>query len=270
MPSTEATILILLAMAAYAMAAVLNLVTVRMKNQTPGALTISAMACGTALSLAVVVLRVARGHLPAVSGFDTFSVLALLTGAMAAYLWAVNALGRVGLVLMPIATAWAAMAVLLSGSAYHGFAHDAWTVIHVVLAASSALAFAAAAVGGSQYLRKYAQLRSKDPRMFTGPATSLERIGRFLRRSLPIAFALVSATCITGLVNALVDHQTYFSNWVTHPKVLAAGISWLFYAVALHAVYARHFRARVAAILSIAGFFLLFGVLLGAMLMPIR
>jgi ABC-type uncharacterized transport system permease subunit len=268
MPSTEEVLLILLAMMAYAMSAVLNWITGRGKDQAPTRLSMAALAGGTALCLGAVVLRMAHGHMPAASGFDTFALMALLTGAMAAYLRAVDALGRAGLVVMPVAAVWAGLAVALSGPAYRDFAHNTWTVLHVALASSSALAFAAAAVGGWRYLRKYAQLRSKDPRMFEGSAVSLERLGRFLRKALPVAFALVTATVVTGLLDALRMHG-YFRNWVTHPKMLTAGITWLIYSIALHAAYARRFRARVAAILSIVGFVLLVAVLLASMLIAI-
>jgi len=269
-PSTQAILLILLAMMAYAMSAVLNWITGRGKDQTPTRLTMATLAAGIALCLGAVVLRMAGGHMPAVSGFDTFALLALLTGAAAAYLRAVDALGRGGLVLMPVATVWAGLAVVLSGPAYRDFAHDTWTVLHVALAAAAALALAASAVGGWRYLRKYAQLRRKDPRMFEGAAVSLEQLGRFLRRVLPAAFALVTATVITGFFDALQPRlHGFFHNWVTHPKMLAAGITWLIYSIALHAACARRFRARVAAILSIVGFVLLVAVLLASMLIHI-
>jgi len=269
-PSTQDILLILLAMMAYAMSAVLNWITGRQRDQAPTRLTMAALAAGTALCLGVVVLRVAQGHMPAASGFDTFSLMALLTGAMAAYLWAVNALGRAGLVVMPVAAVWAGLAVALSGPAYRDFARDTWTVLHVTLAAASALAMAASAVGGWRYLRKYAQLRGKDPRMFDGSAVSLEHLGRFLRGALPVAFALVTATVTTGFFDALQPRlHGFFHNWVTHPKMFAAGITWLVYSIALHAAYARRFRARGAAILSIVGFVLLVSVLLASMLLPI-
>ena len=269
-PSTQAILLILLAMMAYAMSAVLNWMSGRRKDQAPNRLTMATLAGAAALCLGVVVLRMAHGHMPAASGFDTFAMMALLTGAMAVYLRAVDALGRAGLVLMPVAAVWAGLAVALSGPAYHDFARDTWTVLHVMLASAATLAFAASAVGGGRYLRKYAQLRSKDPRMFEGSAVSLEHLGRFLRRALPIAFALVTATVVTGFFDALQPRlRDFFHNWKTHPKMLTAGITWLIYSIALHAAYARRFRARLAAILSIVGVVLLVAVLLASMLIPI-
>jgi ABC-type uncharacterized transport system permease subunit len=168
-----------------------------------------------------------------------------------------------------IAAGWSALAVAMGGSAYHAFARDVWAVAHIVAAGSSAVAFAAAAVGGWMYLRKHKQLRTRDPRMFSFPLPSLERLDRFVRQVLPVAFVLVTATIVTGLVGALQpEHHGYFRNWLTHPKVLLAGVTWLLYSAALAAAHARRFRAQVAAVLAIVGFFLLAGVLAATALLP--
>ncbi len=269
MPATQAKLLIILAMTAYGTAAMLAWIAHLRKDRRATRSMTLALVAGAALCLAVVVLRLARGHAPAASGFDTFALLALLAGASAVYLRAVDALGRAELALLPLATVWAGLAVGLSGPAYRDFARDTWTVVHVILSASASLAFAAASVGAWLYLRKYRQLRRKDPRMFDSPAPPLESLGRFLRRMLPVAFALVTATLVTGLAGAF-RRDTYFHNWATHPKMLTSVIVWVVYSVALHAAYARRFRARLAAMLSIVGFILLLAVLLASMLLPMR
>jgi ABC-type uncharacterized transport system permease subunit len=269
MPSAEAKLLIALALAAYAAASLLAVLGRRPRREALGPAAGLALACGIGLCLGALVLRMAGGHMPAASGFDTFTTLALLTGSAAAYFRAVGALPRAALVLGPIATGWSVLAVALSGAAYHDFACDLWAAAHVTLAASAAVAFAAAAVGGWFYLRKHAQLRRKDPRLFQLPLPPLERLDRFLRHALPVAFVLVTATIVTGLVGALrPQHEGYFRNWVTHPKVLTAGIVWVLYTLALHAAYARRFRGRAAAVLAVAGFLLLVAVLVASMLLP--
>ena len=269
MPTAEAKLLTWLALAAYLAAAPLALLGRRPGRDTLGRLWPILLAAGISLSLATLVLRIARGHLPAASGFDTFCLLALLTGGVAAYLRAVDALPRATVALAPAAAAWSGFAVALSGGAYHDFARDVWTVAHVALAVAAAACFAAAATGGWLFLRKHRQLRRKDPAVFQGHTPSLERLDRFVRHVLPVAFALVTATIVTGLLGAMQpQHHGYFRNWVTHPKMLTAGITWLVYTLALHAAYAKRFRGRTAAIFATVGFFLLVGVLVASMLLP--
>jgi ABC-type uncharacterized transport system permease subunit len=269
MPSAEAKLLTFLALAAYATAAAVAWAARGRQREAVGRLASVVLAAGISLSLAGLVLRAARGHLPAASGFDTFTLLALLTGAASAYLKVVDALPRMEIVLPIVSGAWSALAVALGGAAYRDFARDVWAVAHVTFAAAATVGFAAAAIGGWLYLRKYRQLRRKDPEVFHRPLPSLERLDRFLRHALPVAFVLVTATIVTGVVGALQpQHEGFFRNWATHPKMLTAGITWLLYTLALHAAYARRFRARAAAVLSAVGFFLLIAVLVASMLLP--
>jgi ABC-type uncharacterized transport system permease subunit len=262
MPSIEAKLLALLAMAAYVAAAAMTLLAIAARRDGLRRPAGAVLVAGVSLSLASIVLRIAQGYWPTASGFDTFSLLALLCGAAAAYFRAVDTLPRVATAVAAIAAAWSALAVAMGGAAYHPFARDVWAVMHISVAASSAVAFAAAAVGGWMYLRKHKQLRTRDPRMFSFPLPSLERLDRFVRQVLPVAFVLVTATIVTGLVGVLQpEHRGYFHKWATHPKVLLAAVTWSLYTAALVAAHARRFRAHATAVLAIVGFFLLAAVL---------
>ena len=269
MPSVEALVLALLALVAYAMAAPLALLGRRPGQETVDRSAGMLLAAGISLSLATLVLRIARGHPPASSGLDIFTLLSLLTGAMAAYVRAVNALPWAGILLLPLAAAWSLLGVALGGAAYRDFARDVWTVAHVTLAGAAAISFTIAAAGGWLYLRKHKQLRGKDPALFQWRLPPLERLDRFVRHALPVAFALVTATIAAGLAGALQPwREGYFRSWPTHPKVLVSFITWLVYAAALHTAYAKRFRGRAMAILSIAGFGLFVVVLVASMLIP--
>ena len=269
MPPAEAKLLALLSLAAYAMAAAMAFLARHGQRAPVGRVGVAMTAAALGLNIALLSVRLSGGHLPATSGFDTFTLLALLTGAAAVYLRALGAMRRVAGILLPVAAVWMVLGVALAGAAYRDFAHDVWAAAHVALAAAAAACFFAAAAGGWLYLRKYRQLRSKDPDIFASPLPSLERLDRFIRQVLPAAFVLLTATILAGLAGALQpEREGYFRNWVTHPKILTAGITWLLYAVALHTAHAKRFRGRVRAGLSVAGFVLLVGVLVASMLLP--
>jgi ABC-type uncharacterized transport system permease subunit len=269
MPGTDAKLLILLALVAYAMTGFLTLAGRRGERKTLTRLGLVLLAAAISTNLAALALRLARGHGPTASGFDTFAVLALLAGAATAYLRRFGALPGSELASPPIAAVCALLAVVLSGDAYRGFARDVWNVAHVSSAVAAVACFALAAGGGLLYLRLYRRLRSKDPAVLDSPAPSLERLNRLIRGILPIGFALLTVTIIAGLVGALQpEREGYFRAWWTHPKILASAGAWCLYAVALHAAYARRFRVRAAAVLSAVGFVLLIAVLLASMLMP--
>ena len=269
MPSVEVILLALLALAAYTGAAMLASLARRGGRASLARSAAMLQAAGISLSLATLVLRIARGQHPTASALDVFTLLALLTGAVSAYLKAVSAPPWADIVLLPLAAAWSCLAAALGGGAYHDVARDVWGVAHVALAASAAVSFAAAGAGGWLYLRKHKQLRGKDPAIFRSSLPSLERIERFLRHALPISFALVTATIVAGLAGALQPwRQGYFRNWPTHPKVLVSSVTWVLYTVALHAAYAKRFRGRAVAALAITGFALLVVVLVASMLIP--
>lgn len=269
MPSMEAQLVAVAALLVYAMATALAMIDGRRPRKSGRRVEVVLLAGGIGLGLALLALRLSRGHLPAASGFDTFAFLALLSGVGAAYLGAVGALPAARAWLLPVAAACSVLAVALSGAAYHGFARDVWGAAHVTFAVAAAVSFAAAAGGGWLYLRKHKQLRAKDPAVLHWRLPPLERLARFVRHALPVSFALITATMVTGLVGAMQPrHEGYLLNWWTHPKVLTATITWCVYTVALHAAYTRRVRVRTAAILSAAGFLLLIAVLVGSMLLP--
>ena len=269
MPVAEAKLLALLALVAYAGSTALLLGARRAGREGVARVGVGLLAAGVGLEVALLALRLANGHWPVASGFDTFALLALMAAAAAAYLRAVGALPRVAIGLLPVAMACCIAALAMAGPAYRDFGRDVWVVAHVAFAAAASVCFFAAAACGLLYLRKHRQLRRKDAGLFQSPLPSLERLDRFIRHVLPAAFALVTATIVAGLVGALQPQRAgYFRNWVTHPKILAAGVTWLVYGLALHVAHARRFRGRAAARLSVAGFVLLVGVLVASMLLP--
>lgn len=270
MPRPEAKLLILFALAAYAMAGFFVLAGRRPGRKVLGRLGLILLVGGIGLNVAALAVRLARGHLPISSGFDTFTLLAALTGATAGYLKAVDALPSAEVVLPPVAAACSVVAMALSGeAAYRDFARDVRSVAHVSSAIAAAVCFAAAAGSGWFYLRVHKQLRRKDPAVLNSPAPSLERLDRFIRHVLPVGFALLTVTIVTGALGALQpQHERYLRSWWTHPKILVAVGTWFVYAVALHAAYAKRLRIRMAAALSAVGFLLLIAVLLASTLMP--
>ena len=268
MPSTEAKLLTIAALVAYATAALLALIDRRAQRDATRRPGLLLLAAGISFSLATLVLRVARGHSPTSSGLDTFTLLAVLTGAATGYLKATNALPQSDLALVPLAAVWSLLAVV-TGEAYQDFTPGFWNVTHVLLAVGASVSFAAAAASGWLYLRKHKQLRGKDPAVFKWPLPSLERLDRFTRHVLPVSFALVTATIVAGLPNAFRRHGgSYFGKWVTHPKILLATVTWVLYTFALHAAYAKRFRGRAVAIFAIVAFVLLAAVLIASILLP--
>jgi ABC-type uncharacterized transport system permease subunit len=269
LPTSEIRLLVALALAALAAASPLMFLAGEGRRKAQGVAAATLLSTGLGLSLAALALRLTRGHLPTGSSFDTFTTFAVLAGAAAVYFRAIGILPAAGKLLIPAAAFCALLAAAFSGQANRDFAGDLWNVAHVVSAVGAAVCFAASAGGGILYLQKHAGLRRKEMAVFGRQMPSLERLDRFVRHALPVGFVFVTAAIATGLLGAFQPQRAeFFRAWWTHPKVLVAGIAWVAYALALHSVSARRCRMRTAAVLAIAGFVLLAGVMVGSMLMP--
>jgi len=140
---------------------------------------------------------------------------------------------------------------------------------HVAAAGAGTVCFIAAAAAAWRYLRKHKHLRRKDPDAIAAGGPSLAWLNRFVRRMVYLGFALLTAAIFTGMFHAFQPGRAgWFHIWQTHPKLLATAAAWLTYAVALWAARGRKFRARQAAMLSIAGLVLVIVTLLISVLVP--
>ena len=88
-----------------------------------------------------------------------------------------------------------------------------------------------------------------------------ERLEELNYRSVMVGFPMLSAGILTGAVWA---HYAWGSYWSWDPKETWSLITWIFYALFLHARFARGWKGRRIAVLSIVGFasviFTYFGV----------
>ena len=146
-----------------------------------------------------------------------------------------------------------------------------WYVVHVATAAAGAVCFAAAAAAGTAYIRTDKRLRRKDAALLSSHWPSLEGLDRWIRWLLPLGLALLTVAIASGICDALHPSRAgWFRIWQTHPKMLVASWAWLFCAVAMQVAYAKRFRGRQVAAMSIAVFILLLVVLLATLSVPDR
>lgn len=144
-----------------------------------------------------------------------------------------------------------------------------WYIVHVASAAGGSLCLAAAAAAGAAYVRTDKQLRRKDATLLKSHWPSLEGLDRFMRHLLPLGLGLLTVAIASGICDAFQPSRAgWFKIWQTHPKMLVASWAWLFCAAAMQVAYARRFRGRQVAAMSIAVFFLLLVVLLANVFVP--
>lgn len=134
---------------------------------------------------------------------------------------------------------------------------DAWKTLHEGLLLLASIGLCVGFLASAMYLVQAHRLRAK-----TLPAQglrlwSLERIEAMNRRAVVLAFPLLTAGILVGLVLMWHDGLPGWSD----PRVLATGVLWLAFAGLLYLRFGYHLRGRPVALLTIATFVLLVGCL---------
>ncbi|HEX8696518.1 MAG TPA: cytochrome c biogenesis protein CcsA [Longimicrobium sp.] len=244
----------LAALALYALAAaLLGLSLARSHRRLPA---VATAVLGGALVLhaaALVLYRGEHGVLPLVGLGPSLSVLAFLIAAGSLGLATLGRTGPVGLVLVPVAAAIAAIAEIAGvhpsgdSAAFRG----PWFVLHVVLAFLGYAGLTVAFAAGLMYLVQFRELKSKRfgaVFRFFPPLDTLDRIGRgALLVGMP---ALTLALLLGWAWSAQFGPPMSPGN----PKVVWGVLSWLVFAAALAARAGGGRRARRAALASVLGF----------------
>lgn len=137
-----------------------------------------------------------------------------------------------------------------------------WGALHGTLILLASVGISVSFVASLMYLLQARRLRRKiDPGRVL-PLLSLERLETLNRRAIALAFPLLSAGLLLGLVLWHTDHGGW-ENWLS-VKVLSTGGLWLVFGVLVYLRYGTHVPPRRLAWLSIAAFALLLVALMAA------
>ncbi len=134
---------------------------------------------------------------------------------------------------------------------------DAWGAIHGGLLLLAAVGLCVGFLASLMYLVQAHRLRAKTLPGHGLRLWSLERIEAMNRRAIILAFPLLTAGMLVGVVLLWQEHP---AGW-TDPRVLASAVLWLAFALLLYLRYGYHLRGRPAAVLTIVTFVLLVGCL---------
>ncbi len=133
----------------------------------------------------------------------------------------------------------------------------AWKTIHEGLLLLASVGLCVGFLASLMYLVQAHRLRAKTLPGQGLRLWSLERIEAMNRRAIVLAFPLLTAGMLVGIV--LMWHDR-LSGW-SDPRVLASGVLWLAFALLLYLRYGYHLRGRPVALLTIVTFVLLVGCL---------
>jgi ABC-type transport system involved in cytochrome c biogenesis permease subunit len=134
---------------------------------------------------------------------------------------------------------------------------DTWGSIHGWLLILAAVGLCVGFLASLMYLVQAHRLRAKTLPGHGLRMWSLERIEAMNRRAIVLAFPLLTAGMLVGVVLLWQEHP---AGW-TDPRVLASGVLWLTFALLLYLRFGYHLRGRPVALLTILTFVLLVGCL---------
>jgi len=141
-----------------------------------------------------------------------------------------------------------------------------WLGIHTTLAFLAYASFMIAFGVGTMYLIQDRQLKHKHPGAFYRRLPSIELLDELSYKAIAMGFPLLTLGMLSGSIWA---NSAWGEYWGWEPKNIWSLITWLIYAVYLHARLVSGWRGRKSAYLSIAGFLITLFTFLGVnLLMP--
>ncbi len=196
--------------------------------------------------------------LPLEAHVDGLLLMATLLAGAILFLQTRNHLpgaGAFGLPLLSLLLAWA---VCASWWSFSPFAMGSvWNTVHKLSVYLGSLLLALAAIAGGMYLQVQSRLKRKSPPGRIERIGSLETIERLMIRAAAVGFALITLGLVSGLIIAASGKTRLGPAWWFSPKIIAATLSWLIFALVMNVRHTRTFRGTRAAWLSLAGFVLL-------------
>jgi ABC-type uncharacterized transport system permease subunit len=257
MPTTPQITLLLLAVAFLLAGGAISLARIRFERPWSRLAAKVFMYLGLVISLIVLVLHSMsrRSWLPLEDNFDTLIWLSVALIGFVMYLQRRRPIPGIDWFVMPVAILLLCLAAVSGSLIPHEYdVTSAWSWVHRVTAYGGALAFAIAGAAGAMYLIANYRLRHK--LALVGPKFgSLERLERLTLHAVTLGFPLLTIGAVTGF--AQMRHEPD-----TPPiKIALSCLTWVIYALVLHALLNPSFRGRRAAALSVVGFVLMIGTI---------
>jgi ABC-type transport system involved in cytochrome c biogenesis permease subunit len=130
-----------------------------------------------------------------------------------------------------------------------------WGIVHGILLLLAAVGVCVGFIASLMYLFQAQRLKAKIPPGQGLRLPSLERLEAMNRHAVNLAFPLLSAGVLVGLV-LMWQRGDQLQNWLD-PKIWGAEILWAVFAIMLYLRYGFHLRGRRVALLTIMAFGLL-------------
>jgi ABC-type transport system involved in cytochrome c biogenesis permease subunit len=163
-----------------------------------------------------------------------------------------------GIFVLPVVLGLVGLAAAFGKPEETGMSADyvrAWGAVHGGLLLLAAVGVCVGFVASVMYLVQARKLKAKLAPREGLRLFSLERLEAMNRRAINLTFPLLTAGVLVGAVLMLQDREA-LSGWLD-PRVIAAIVLWLVFALLLYLRYGLHLSGRRLAVLTILAFTLM-------------
>jgi len=204
-------------------------------------------------TISIVYRYTASGHLPITSPHEAASFFAWAIVLLYFILEFRYKLGLLGSFIMPLVFFMMLASSMLSRELkpLSPTLQSYWLGIHTLFAFTANAAFALACVTGIMYLVQEHYLKSKHLGELFERLPSIHTLDYINYRLITIGFPLLTLAIISG---ALWAESAWGSYWRWDPREVWSLVTWLIYALILHARMLAGWRGKRASVLSILGF----------------
>ncbi len=215
------------------------------------------LAAGFATQTAAIGWRYAQtGHMPVNNLHETLIIVAWSLVAVFLVLRYRFKLKVLGIYAAPLTTF-----ILLSATQFpaeplqpQNLLKGFWLVVHIITIFVGDAAFVLAAGVGMLYLLQERAIKTKNRGFFFKRLPSLDLLDSTGYACIVSGFTMLTIGLVAGMVYA---KAVWGHFWSWDPKEVWSAVTWIFYAILLHERLAVGWRGRRAAVMAIAGLFVL-------------
>ncbi len=244
--------LLISGVALYGLASILAVVSLVREGWTRAGTRASVL--GALCLAAVLIIRgINAGRFPVLGWFESSTFYCLLVTAV--YLFIGTRPGTRGLsvIMTPFLTA-----LVVLGASRWGVlpspdsnTHSAWFHLHIVTAFIGYAMFTMASVLAIAYVLQDHMLKRKRLGAVFQKLPSLGVLEDLMYRQISPAFVVFSVSILLGIL--LTHIERWGPRWISDPKVVATGITWLVYAILFHLRISADYHGKKVAIVTIIG-----------------
>lgn len=260
---TIALTLLLAALAAYAASTSLYVAHLLLKRPSLAIFGSRALLGGLSLHAAGKLAQfVTVGTVPVTSGLEAMNMLALVVGVVFLYVSKRYNVPALGAFATPLALVGVAASLAFGGEqgAVPDALRSAWFPVHLAFAIGGDALFLIAGIASAGYLVQERLLRKKRITTVFRNLPPLHVLDEIAHRMIAVGFLLMTVGMVAGMFFA---KQRWGAYWSWDPRQTWSLMTWLTFALILHARLTTGWRGRKAAYLTLVAVILIIVALLG-------